>query len=123
MKQSDHETRWHADCSVHFGVRTLQNSEKKKTFVGKCEAAERTPESSIPFRRTRQLDVDCLFRLIHFVILAESFPTRRNDLNQELPARNFRNVADSREIRLQIHLDLLVLGQLACLDELHIDAG
>src|SRR6267378_3192865 len=65
---------------------------------------------SIPLGRTRQLDVDGLFRLIHLVIFAESLPPRRNHLNQEPPAGNLRNVADSGEVRLQIHLNLFVFA-------------
>jgi hypothetical protein len=78
---------------------------------------------SIPLGRPRQVYADRLFRLIQFVILAEGLPTGRDDLNQDSPSWNFRDAAYSGLIRLQIHFDVPVFGQLAFNDELHVDAG
>jgi len=100
MKQSGSEAL-DGGCGLRLQPATMRER--------KAAATPGRHSISIPLGRTRQLDVDGLFRLIHFVIFAESLPPRRNHLNQEPPARNLRNVADSGEVRLQIHLNLLSL--------------
>ena len=49
----------------------------RKPFVKRLERSS----PSIPLRRTRQLHINGLLRLIHFVILAKSLPSRCDDLD------------------------------------------
>ena len=77
----------------------------------------------IPLGGTRQFNLDRLFCLFHFVILAESLPAGRDHLNQKLSARNFRHVYYARHVRLEIHLDLLVFAQQAALNVFNVHAG
>ena len=70
---------------------------KAMRLNGLAEGSERFSQFRflIPLGRAHQLNVDRLFRLIHVVILAESFPPGCDHLNQDPPPGNFRNVANS----------------------------
>jgi hypothetical protein len=79
--------------------------------------------ASIPLGRTHERDVNRLLSLADVVILAVSLPAIGDYLDHELSRWDHWHVAYSRLVRLQIHLDLLVLAVLVLLDVSDVDTG
>ena len=73
-------------------------------------------------RRALEMNLNRLVIRLRVVILAEGFPVRRNDLNQNFTLRNFRRVGNAFLIGLQVQLDLFLLPVLAHRHILQVNA-